>query len=157
MACLNPAKSKGVTVLMSSLLFSHSVLSDSVTPWTAACQPSLSFTICQSLLKLMSVELVMPSNYLILRHLLLFLPPIFSSIRVFCNESALWIRWLKYWSFSVSNSLSGEYLGLISFRIDWLAWSLCCPRNSQESSSAPQFESINSLALKLFCGPDLTS
>ena len=91
-----------------------------VTPWTAACQPSLSFTISRSLLKLMSVESVMPSNYLILSHLLLFLPLIFPSIRVFCNESALRIRWLEYWSFSFSNSPSNEYLELISFRIDGL-------------------------------------
>ena len=91
-----------------------------VTPWTAACQPSLSFIISRSLLKLMSVESVMPSNYLILCHLLRFLPLLFLSIRAFCNESALWIRWLKYWSFSFSNSPSNEYVGLISFRIDWL-------------------------------------
>ena len=89
-----------------------------VTPWTAACQASLSFTISQSLLKLMSIELVRPSNYLILCHPLL-LPSIFPSIRVFSNESSLHIRWPKYWSFSFSISLSNEYSGLISFRIDW--------------------------------------
>ena len=89
-------------------------------PWTAARQAPLSFTISQSLLKPMSVELVMPSNYLILCRPLLILPPIFPSIGVFSNESALHIRWPKYWSFSFSISPSNEYLGLISFRMDWL-------------------------------------
>ena len=88
-------------------------------PWTAALQASLSFTISQSLLKLMSIESVMPSNHLILCHLLLLLPSIFPSIRVFSNESALHIRWPKYWSFSFSISPSNEYSGLISFRMDW--------------------------------------
>ena len=87
------------------------------TPWTAAHQASLSFTISQSLLKLMSIELVMPSNHLILCPLLL--PLIFPSIRVFSNESVLHIKWPKYWSFSFSISPSNEYSGLISFRIDW--------------------------------------
>ena len=91
-----------------------------MTPWTAACQTSLSFTISQSLLKLMSIELVMPSNHLILCHPLLFLPSIFPSIRVFSNESAFCIRWPKYWSFSFSISPSNEFSGLISFRMDWL-------------------------------------
>ena len=86
-------------------------------PWTAALQASLSFTISQSLLKLMSIESVMPSNHLILCHLLLLLPSIFPSIRVFSNESALHIKWPKYWSFSISPS--NEYPELISFRIDW--------------------------------------
>ena len=89
------------------------------TPWTAACQASLSFTISWNLLKLMSIELVMPSNHLILCHPLLLLPSIFPSIRVFSNESALHIRWPKTWSFSFSISPSSEYWGLISFRIDW--------------------------------------
>ena len=89
------------------------------TPWTAACQASLSFTISQSLFKFMSIELVMPSNYLILCCSLLLLLSIFPSIRVFSNESALRIRWPKYWSFSFSISLSNEYSGLISFTIDW--------------------------------------
>ena len=93
---------------------------DSVNPWTAAHQVSLFITNSQSLLKLMSIELVMPPNHLILCHLLLFQPSIFSSIRVFLNESVLRIRWPKYWSFSFSISLSNEYSGLISFRIDWL-------------------------------------
>ena len=101
------------------LLFSHSVVSDSVTPWNAACQAFLSFTISRSLLKLMSIETVMPSNHLVICHLLLLLPSIFPSIRVFCNESVLHIRWPKYRSFSFSISPSNEYSGLISFRIDW--------------------------------------
>ena len=90
------------------------------TLWTAARQASLSFTIAQSLHRLLSIELVMPSNHLILYHPLLLLPPIFLSIRVFSDESALHIRWPKYWSFSLSISPSNEYSGLISFRTDWL-------------------------------------
>ena len=90
------------------------------TPWTAAHRASLSFTISQSLLRLMSIESVMPSNHLILCCPLLLSPSIFPSIRVFSNESALHIRWPKYWSFSFSISPSKEYSGLISFRIDWL-------------------------------------
>ena len=89
------------------------------TPWTAACQASLSITNSRNLLKLMSIELVMPSNHLILCHHLL-LPSIFPSIRVFSNKSVLHIRWPKYWSFSFSISPSNEYSGLISFRMDWL-------------------------------------
>ena len=100
--------------------FSHSVMSNYATPWTAARQASLSIPNSQSLLKLMSIELVMPSNHLILCHSLLFLPSIFPSIRVFSNESVLPIRWPKYWSFSFSISPSNEYSGLISFRVDWL-------------------------------------
>ena len=96
----------------------HSVVSDSETQWTAARQASLSFTISQSLLKLMCIELVMPSNHLILRHPLLLLPSIFPSIRVFSSESAVCIRWPKYWSISFIISLSNKYSGLISFRID---------------------------------------
>ena len=91
-----------------------------VTPWTAARQAFLSITNSQSLLKLMSIESVMPSNHLILCCSLLLLPSIFPSIRVFSNESVLCIRWPKYWNFSFSISLSNEYSGLISFRIDWL-------------------------------------
>ena len=90
-----------------------------VTPWTAACQASLSIMNSLSLLKLMSIESVIPSNHLILCHPLLLLPSIFPSIRVFSNESALRIRWPKCWSFSFSISPSSEYSGLISFRIDW--------------------------------------
>ena len=89
------------------------------TPWAVTCQASLSIN-SQSLPKLMSIESVMPSNHFILCHPLLLLPSIFPSIRVFSNESALCIRWPKYWSFSFSISPSDEYSGLISFRIDWL-------------------------------------
>ena len=91
-----------------------------VTPWTAACQASLSITNSWSLTKLMSVESVMPFNHLILCHPLLLPPSILPSIRVFSNESVLCIRWPKYWSFSFSISSSNEYSGLISFRIEWL-------------------------------------
>ena len=97
-----------------------------------------------SLLILVFIESVMPSNYLILCRILL-LPSIFPSIRVFSNESVLCIRWLKYWSFSFSISPSNPYSGLISFRIHW--FDLCSPMNFQESSPAPQFKSINSSAL----------
>jgi len=92
----------------------------SATPWTAARLASLSITNSQSLLKLMSIESVMPSNYLILCHPLLFLLSIFSSIRVFSSESVLSIRWPKYLSFSFNISPSNEHPGLISFRMDWL-------------------------------------
>ena len=91
-----------------------------VIPWTAARQASLSITNSRSLLKLMSIESVMPSNHLILCRPLLPLPSIFPSIRVFSNESALRIRWPKYWSFSINISPSNEHPGLISFRMDWL-------------------------------------
>ena len=90
-----------------------------VTPWTEARQASLSFTISQSLLQLMSMESVIPSNHLILCHPLLLLSSIFHSIRVFSNESTLHITWSKYWSFSFSIRPSNEYSGLISFKIDW--------------------------------------
>ena len=91
-----------------------------MTPWTTAHQVSLSITNSQSLLKLISIESLMPSNHLILCHSLLLLPSIFPSIRVFSNESALCIRWPKYWSFSFNISSSNEHSGLISFRMDWL-------------------------------------
>ena len=117
------------------------------------CDPraSLSLTICWSLLKLMSIELVMSSSHLILCHPLLLLPSVFSSIRVFSKELAFHIRWPKYWSFRFSTSLSSEYSGMISFRInlfDLLAVQSC---------PAPQFKNINSSALSLLCGPTLTS
>ena len=89
------------------------------TPWTAAHQPSLSINNSWSLLKLMSIESVMPSNHLILCHPFLLLPSIFPSIRVFSSESGLHIRWPEYWSFGFSVSPSNEYSGLISFRMDW--------------------------------------
>ena len=103
-----------------TLLFSRSVMSDSATPWTAARQASLSITNSQSLLKLMAIESVMPSNHFILCRPLLLPPSIFPNIRVFSNDSVLHIRWPKYWSFSFSISLSNEHSRLISFRMDWL-------------------------------------
>ena len=124
-------------------------------PQTAAHQASLSFTTSRSLLKLMSIESVMPSNYCILCCHLLLLPSILPSIRVFSSGSALHIRWPKYWSFSFSISPSNEI-----FRVDflyWLVWSPCCPKDSQESFPAPQFESINFLALSFLYGPTLTT
>ena len=124
------------------------------TPWTAARQASLSFTVSWSLLKLMSIESVMPSNHLILCHPRLLLPSVFPSITVFSNESALHIRW--YWSFSFSISPSNEYLGLISFRIDWFDL-LPVQDYSQESSPAPPFKSISSSVLSFLYGPTLTS
>ena len=103
-----------------SVQSSHSVVSDSVTPWKAACQASLSITNSQSLLKLMLIESAMSSNHLILCRPLLFPPSIFPSIRVFSSKSVLHINWPKYWSFNFSISPSNAYLGLISFRMDWL-------------------------------------
>ena len=135
------------------LLFSCSVVSDSVIPQTAAHQASLSFTISRSLLRVMSIESVMPSNHLILCHPFLLLPSIFPSIRVFSSELALCIRWPKYWSFSISPS--NEYLGLISFRIDW--FDLLAVQGTLESSPTSHFKSISSLALRLLYGPTLTS
>ena len=140
------------------------------TPWITACQASLSITNSRSSPKLMSIESVMPSSHLILCHLLLLLPPIPSSIRVFSNESTLYMRWPKYWSFSFSISPSNEHPGLISFiylfilkkfffklykivlpnikmNPSGLVGSPCSPRDSQESSPTPQFKSINSSAL----------
>ena len=104
---------------LTSVQFSHSVVSDSVTPWIASRQASQS-TNSRSLLKLMSIASVMPSSYLILCRPLLLLPPIPPSIRVFSNELILCMRWPKYWSFSFSISPSNEHPGLISFRMDWL-------------------------------------
>ena len=121
------------------------------TPWTAACQASLSFTVSWSLLKLMSIESVIPSNHLIPCHPLLFLPLIFLSIRVFSSESALHIRWPKCWSFSFSVSPSNAYAALISSSIDW--FDLFAVQGTLKSSPALQFESINSSALSLLYGP----
>ena len=126
------------------------------TPWTAARQASLSITNSQSLLKLMSIESVMPSNHLVLCHPFLLLPSFFPSMRVFSNGSTLCIRWPKYWSLSFSISPSNKYSGLISFRMQ-LVGSPCSPRDSQESSPTPQFKSINSLALSFLYGPTRTS
>ena len=103
----------------------------------------------------MSIESLIPSSYLILCCPLLLLPSIFPSIRIFSNESVLCIKWPNYWSFSFGISPSNEYSGLISFRIDWLDL-LCSPRDSQESSSTPQFKSISSSALSFLYSPTLT-
>ena len=124
-------------------------------PWTAACRGSLSITNSWSLLRLMSIESVMPSNHLILCCPLLVLPSIFPSIRVFSNESVLHIRWPKYWSFSFSISPSSEYSGLISFRMDWL--DLLAVQSTLESSPTSKFKSINSSALGFLYSPTLTS
>ena len=109
-----------VPFLHTSVQFSHSVVSDSLLPWIAARQASLSITISWSSLKLTSIESVMPSSHLILCHPLLLLPPIPPSNRVFSNESTLRMKWPKSWSFSFSIIPSKEYPGLISFRMDWL-------------------------------------
>ena len=135
------------SLVISSAQFSCSAVSDSATQWTAALQASLSITISRSLLRLMSIELVMPSNHLILCHPLLLLPSIFPSIRGFSTESLLCIRWPKYWSFCFSISHSNEYSGLVSFRMDWL--DLLTVLGTLESSPTLQFKSINSLALTL--------
>ena len=126
------------------------------TPWTAARRASLSITNSGSLLKLISIESVMPSNHLIFCHPLLLLPSIPPSIRVFSNELALRIRWPKYWSFCFNMSPSNEHSGLIFFRMDWLDL-LAVQGNSQESSPTPQFKSINSSALSFLYSPTLTS
>ena len=139
------------------MLFSHSVISDILPPHGLQCArlpcPSLS----PNWLKLISIESMMPSNHLILCCPLFLLPSIFPSIRVFSNESVLCIRWPKYWSFSFSISPANEYSGLISFRMDWFDLLAGTPRDSQESSPAPQFENINSLVLSLPYGTSLTS
>ena len=124
------------------------------TPWIVARQASLSITSSQSLIKLMSIESVMPSNHLILCRPLL-LPSIFPRIGVFSSESALHIRWPKYANFSFSISPSNEYSGLISFRIDW--FDLLAVQGILESSPIPHFKSISSLALSFLYSPTLTS
>ena len=136
------------------LLFSRSVVSDLfVTPWTAAYQASLSFTMSKSLFKLISMVSMMLSNHLIFCWpLLLLLPSIFPSIRVFSNESALCMRYLKYWSFSISPS--NAYSGLISFRIS--KFDLLAIQETLKSPSAPWFKSISSLVLSVLYGTTLT-
>ena len=127
-----------------------------VTPWTTAYQASLSIANSQSLSKLMSIELMMPSNHLILLcHLLFFLPSIFPSIRVCSNESALHIRWTKYWSFSINTSPSNEHPEQIPFRMDCL--DLLAVQGTQESSLTPQFKSINSSTVSFLSSLTLTS
>ena len=130
-------------------------MSDPVTQWTAAHQASLSITSYQSLLKLVSIKLMMPSNHLILCHPLLHPPSIFPSIRVFSNESVLHIRWQQFWSFTFSISAFNKYLGLISFKIDW--FDLPAVQGIQRSSPASQYNSTNSSALSFLYGPTLTS
>ena len=125
------------------------------TPWTAAPQASLRFTISPSLLKLMSTESVMPSSHLLLCRPFLLLPSIFPSFRGFSNQSTLRIRWPKYWSFDFSVSPSNEYSGLISFRMDSL--NLLAVQGTLQSSPTPQFKSINSSALSFLYGPILIS
>ena len=146
---------KQVHFQLDSVQFSRSVVSNSATPWTTAHEASLFITNSWSLLRLTSIESVMPSSHLILFCPLLLLPSIFPSIRVFSSESVLRIRWPKYWSFSLSISPLNEYSGLIPFRIDWFY--PCSPRDSQESSPTPQFKFINSSALSLLYVPILTS
>ena len=124
------------------------------TPWAATYQASLPITNSQSLLKLMSIESVMPSNRLILGRTLL-LPSISPSIRIFSNESVLCIWWPKYWSFSFSISPSNECSGLVSLRTDWL--DLLAVRGTLKSSPTPQFKSINSSAFSFLYSPTLTS
>ena len=125
-------------------------------PINCSSQASLSITNSWSLLKLMSLELVMSFNHLLLCHPLLLLPSIFPNIRVFTIESALRIRWPEYWSFSFSIIPSNEHPGQISFRMDWLDL-LNNSRDSQESSPTPQFKSINSSALSFLNSPTLIS
>ena len=146
-----------LTVIVSfSVHLSCSVMSDSLRPHGLQhARPPLSTTNSRSLLKLMSIESVMPSNHLILCHPLLLLPSIFPSIRVFSKESVLHIRWPKYWNFSFSISPSNEYSGLISYRIDW--FDILAVQGTLESSPTPQFKSINSLALSFLYSPTLTS
>ena len=124
-----------------------------VTPWTIACQAFMSFTISQSLLKLVSFESVMPSNHLILCHPLLLLPSIFPTIRGFSNELVLHIRWPKYWSFSFSSS--NEYSGQISFRMDW--FDLLAVQGTLKTSPTPQFKSISSSSFSLLYSLTFTS
>ena len=126
-----------------------------VTPQTAACWTPLSFTLSQSLLKFMSVELVMLSSHLILCCPLLLLPSIFRSIRIFSSELTLRLRWPKYWGFRFSISPSNEYSGLISFRID--LFDLFAVQGTLKNLLQPTIESIDSLAFSLLYGPALTS
>ena len=126
------------------------------TPWSASHQTSLSFTISWSLLKLMLIELVMLSKYLILCCPLPLLPSVYPSIKVFFSESALYVRWSKYRSFSYSSSPSKEYSGLIFFRMDWFDL-LAVQGTLEESSPAPRCKGINSLVLSLLYGSALTS
>ena len=154
------ATDKGLTSLVKIYKQFSSVQSLScvwlfVTPWTTARQASLSITNSQSPLKPMSIQSVMPSNNLILCRPLLLLPSTFPSIKVFSNESALPIRWPKYWSFSFSISPSSEHPGLSSFRMDWL--DLLAVQGTLKSSPTPRFKSINSSMLSFLYSPTLKS
>ena len=145
------SKPPGIQYMVSSVQFGHTVISDSLRPH------GLQHTRhSQSLLKLTSIELVVPSNHLILCHPLLRLPSIFPSIRVFSNESALCMRWPKYWSFSFSISPSNEHPGLVSFRMDWLDL-LAVQGTLNSLLQHHSSKSINSLMLSLLYGPILTS
>ena len=138
-------RSQNTWLLLFSSIQSLSRVQLFVTPWTAAPQASLSITKSQSLLTLMSIESVMPSNHPILHRPLLLSPSIFPSIRVLSRGSVLYIRWPKYWSFSFSISRSNEYSGLISFRMDWL--DLLAVQGTPRSLLQHQFKSVNSSAL----------
>ena len=138
------------------IIFFSSVAQSYPTLWPMDSMPGLPITKSQSLLKLMSIQLVMPFNHLILCRPLLLPPSNFPSIRIFSSESAPCIRWLKYWNFSFSINPSNEHSGLISFRIDWLnllsvQWTL------KKSSPTPHFRSINSSVLSFLYNPTLTS
>ena len=141
---------------MTFLLFGHSVMSNSATPWTAAHQASLSITTFWSLLKLMFIESVMLSNHLILCRPLLLLLSIFPSIRVFSNESALHISWPKVLEFQLQHQ-SFQWTLRTDLFYNGLVGSPCSPRDSQESSPTPQLKSINSSVLTFLYGPTLTS
>ena len=132
-----------------SVQFSHNCVWLFVTPWTASHQASLSITNPWSLLRLLSIESVMPSNHLVLCHPLLFPPSIFPGS--FFNKSVLHFRWPKFWSFSFSISPSNQYSGLIFFRMDWL------DLLAEESSSTPRFKSINSSMLSFLYSPTFIS
>ena len=142
--------------VLSHFWFSCSVMSDSMTSRTAACQASLFITNSRSLLKLMSIKSVMPSNHLILCHPLLLPSSIFPSIRVFSNESVLRIRWPKYLELQLQYQ-SFQWIFKTDFLYDGLVGSPCSPRDSQESSTTPQFKSINSSAFNFLYSPTLTS
>ena len=138
------------------IVVAHSVASNSLwPPWTAACQAALSFSISWSLLKLMSIELVMLSNHLILCRPLLLPPSIFPSIRVFSNESVLHIRWPKYWSFG---STSVRPMGTQDWSpLGWTGWISLQSKGLSRVFSRPQFKSINSLVLSFLYSPTITS
>ena len=152
---LNPVRKGTKTFVYVSSVQSLNHVRLLVTPWTGAHQASLSITNSQSLLKLMSIEFMMPSNHLIFCHPLLLPPSIFPSIRVFSNKSVLHVRWPEYWSFSLSISPSNEYSGLISFRIDW--FDLLVSKGLSRVFSNTTVQGINSSALSFLDGPPLTS